>query len=466
MSFTNATDAAISFTPYATTSVWRSRISANPKIASYSAAVVATQFSGGQSNTGVRANEAGMYDYNHPKFFATATDPLVRVVCTQYCGTPDNGGVPAQIHIPAKARPAGGDDSHLDVVQPDGTEITMWGTAKTTADWTSGATLSAANTANCGSYATGQGWLASGPARRPRVSATMRALSPQPSSSPAKSITPSSSAARAPSARSIRRRTGPPPIAARAAVGPPLGGREWYDVPCATTQANSALRPWEKAILCALNQYGAYLGDDAGGGANFTDGVAPLLESEEPWNDVFGSKYTSPFAALTAQGWYSFTMTGVNHGANGTRWVGADPGVRPACHSQRTSTGSIRAPRTEHADDRGRRLPDGQPVSAARGMDRDPRLNALELPAQTEDVRVEAILARTEVVAGPERVDELRLRHDTAGPREQSVGHGRLDGGQLDLPAVDAQNAEVRVEFRSTGANGVAGRRRRDEKPY
>jgi hypothetical protein len=36
--------------------------------------------------------------------------------------------------------------------------------------------------------------------------------------------------------------------------------------PPAGAQANTALPSWEKAILCALNQYGDYFGDANNGG--------------------------------------------------------------------------------------------------------------------------------------------------------------------------------------------------------
>jgi hypothetical protein len=325
MGFANAQDYPTGFTPYAASSVWRTPISAHPTIASYSAAVVAAQFPGGRNSTPVRANEAGQWDYNHPRYFASAADPLVNVACTQYCGAADNGGVPKQIHIPAQARPAGGGDGHFDVVQPDGTEISMWAATTPSSNWTNGATVHAANVANCGSFASGQGWLASGPGPTAAgycddagIVTAAELVSGQINHAlfiigacAVGSQYPSEYAA------STDRCT--------SGVGPPLGGREWYDVPCATTQADSTLHPWEKAILCALNQYGAFVGDDLGGGSTFVGGVAPQMESEEPWYDFYGSNYTSPFAALAYQGWYSFAIANAHPAVNGTRWVGADP---------------------------------------------------------------------------------------------------------------------------------------------
>jgi hypothetical protein len=335
MGMANASDYATSFTPYASTSIWRTPISANPTIASYSASVVAVQFPNGQNNSPIRATEAGQYDYMHPRYFATASDPLVNVSCTLYCGATANGGVPAQIHIPAKARSAGGQDSHFDIVQPDGTEISMWGAAHATSDWTTGSTVSAANVANCGSFSSGAGWLANGPGPTAAgycddagIVTAAELIAGQ--INHALFVTGGCAVG-----SQYPVEYGGSTGQCASGVGPPLGGREWYDVPCAVTQANGALHPWEKAILCALNQYGAYLGDNDGSGPAFT-GLNVEVESEEPWYDFNGQNYTSPFAPLASQGWYSFSIANARGSASGIRWVGADPwqpsGVNFAAH--------------------------------------------------------------------------------------------------------------------------------------
>jgi hypothetical protein len=291
----------------------------------------------------MRANEAGTYDDAHPRFFASSSDPLVTVMCTQYCHAPDNGGVPSSIRIPAAARPGGGTDAMFSIVQPDGTEIDMWATYGSpgsntawdaphnmqTRDWQSGDTVAAGNVVNCGNLASGTGWLVNGPGA---TAAGYCQIGGQVTAAElisghinhALTITgecaignqyPSQNNASTDQCSS--------------GVGPPLGGREWYDVPCATTQATS-LRPWEKAILCALNQYGAYLGDDGSGGSYFTGGIAPELESEEPWRDFLGTgsgkaTYASPFGALAAQGWSAILVPNAIGGAAGLRWIGGDP---------------------------------------------------------------------------------------------------------------------------------------------
>jgi hypothetical protein len=320
---TNAQDYPISFTPFAPTSPFNSKISAHPTLLASSAAIVSNQFPGGQNSQTIRANEAGVFDYGHPRLVASATDPVVNVHCTLYCGAPDNGGVPATIHIPAVARPAGGQDSHIDVVQPDGTDITMWGVSKPSGNWQSGQTIAALNIANCGSVLTGQGWLPNGPGPTAAGYCTNAGI-----------ITAAELIAGQINHAIII--TGECAIGAQypaengastqqcsSGVGPPLGGREWYDVPCATTQANGALKPWEKAILCALNVYGGYMGDNGGGGVHFT-GTGAGVEDEEPWYDFNGPGYTSPFAPLAAQGWSAAHVQSYG-AAVGTRWIGASP---------------------------------------------------------------------------------------------------------------------------------------------
>jgi hypothetical protein len=321
--FQNAQEYTAGFTPYSSISPFNTKVSANPTFLSNSATIVANQFPGGQNTQTIRANEAGIYDYGHPRFIAASTDPVINIKCTEYCGAPDNGGVPATMHVPAVARPAGGSDSHMDVVQPDGTEISMWGVTRPSSNWTAGATLSAANIANCGSITTGTGWLAVGPG--PTAAGyctnagvvTANELITGQINHALIIIGQCAVGSQYPS------ENGASTQQCTSGIGPPLGGREWYDVPCATTQASSSLQPWEKAILCALNVYGGYMADNGGGGQYFT-GTGAHLEDEEPWYDFDGAGYTSPFAPLAAQGWTSVRVQSYGS-AVGTRWIGADP---------------------------------------------------------------------------------------------------------------------------------------------
>ncbi len=61
------------------------------------------------------------YSYGRPLYRATISDPLVSVRCTTYCAM---GG--AQVRIPSAARPEGGSDGHLAVIEPDATLFDSW----------------------------------------------------------------------------------------------------------------------------------------------------------------------------------------------------------------------------------------------------------------------------------------------------------------------------------------------------
>jgi hypothetical protein len=319
----NASDYPLNFTPYNGSSPFNTRVSANPTFLATSAQIVAAQFPNGQNTQTIRANEAGVYDYGHARFIAAGTDPIVSIKCTLYCGAPDNGGIPATIRVPAVARPAGGADSHMDVVQPDGTEISMWGVTKPSSNWVAGLTLTALNIANCGSIVTGTGWLVSGPGPTAAgycINAGIITAAELIAGQINHAIIITGQCA---VGSQYPSENGASTQQCTSGIGPPLGGREWYDVSCATTQASAALRPWEKAILCALNEFGGYMGDNGGGGQYFT-GTGAGLEDEEPWYDFDGPNYTSPFAPLAAQGWTTIKVQ--SYGSQtGTRWVGASP---------------------------------------------------------------------------------------------------------------------------------------------
>jgi 2-polyprenyl-6-methoxyphenol hydroxylase-like FAD-dependent oxidoreductase len=100
---------------------------------------------------------------------------------------------------------------------------------------------------------------------------------------------------------------------------------------------------------------------------------------------------------------------------------------------------------------RGVALPDGQAITAARGPNCEARGGAFELAAQPENMRVETVFARGDVLTGPNGGEQFGLRDDAAGTREQCVGHRRLDRGQFDLTAVDLHEAHVDVELDAVG---------------
>lgn len=324
----NGIEYPASWAPYnCTSSPWNQRVSASPTFASYSSGVIMTEFGGGNSQP-VRNEEAGPYDYGHPVYYASATDPIVTLHCTQYCNRVDNGGLPATVHLPALARPAGGTDAHMAVIQPDGTEIDMWATQQRTGNWTTGSTVTAQGMANCGNFASGSGFTPIGPAATAGGACVgaglLRADELLAGSIPHALFLISQCAV----GWQYPTFPGAATDTCTSGNGPPLGGRLWYDVPDATTNADLALQPWERAILNALHDYGGYLEDDLSGAANVS-GIGFLAESDQA-SVMFGT--TDPFAALTAQAWTAITIPG----SLSTRYIGADTwtpsGVNFAAH--------------------------------------------------------------------------------------------------------------------------------------
>jgi hypothetical protein len=327
-SFVNGVDYTATWAPYnCATSPWNERVSALPTYASYSSSEISVEFGNGNSQ-GVLEEEAGAYDYGHPVYYASGNDPLVNISCTQYCNRVDNGGFPATMHIPAKARPALGGDAHMAVIQPDGTEIDTWATTQPGGNWTSGGTVTAHAVANCGNFVSGSGFTPTGPAATAGGACVGAGLL-RANELLAGSINHALFlVAQCTNGSQYPAFSGASTNPCTGGSGLPLGGRLWYDVPDATTNANSSLRPWEKAVLNALHDYGGYLEDDVGG-ASAVSGIAFKAESSEP---PYANGLSDPFAALSSQGWTAITVAG----ALTLRYIGADqwnpPGVNFAAH--------------------------------------------------------------------------------------------------------------------------------------
>jgi hypothetical protein len=103
---------------YAPTSPFNVPIPPNPKLNPRSAQIVRRLLEPGPpapERAGVPSDE----DYGKPLYWARPTDPIVTV----------HGSAPVEgdrIRVPAGAKPAGADDAHLTVVQPDGWEYDFW----------------------------------------------------------------------------------------------------------------------------------------------------------------------------------------------------------------------------------------------------------------------------------------------------------------------------------------------------
>lgn len=327
-----------SFQPYAGSPIWSTPVESNPSYDPNSAAIIAAWFPGAGNGFPVRNQEPGPYDYTHPIYFAAGTDPTIHVACSGgSCVTGGANAYATSMQIPATAHPAesngnGAGDSHIGVVQPNGTEndVYCWnsggsptcdqpgGSAGNT--WSAGATMQTASGADsCGSFYSGTGQLPSTVSGNTTAGAACEGaglLSPQQLLAGHINhalflIVNCANGNEYPAESSSNTN-------ACSGTGPALGARLWYDVPDATTNASTTLQPWEKAILNALHDYGGYVMDDVNGGP-ISAGIEFVPESEEP-----AYRYGSgdQWSALAAQGWTSASIPGAP--ANYKRWFGGD----------------------------------------------------------------------------------------------------------------------------------------------
>jgi hypothetical protein len=326
------------FQPYAGSPIWSTAVHASPSYDANSTAIVDAWFPGAGNGYPVRNQEPGPYDYTHPVYFAASTDSAIKVVCSGGgCTTSGANAYATSMQIPAAARPAestsfGAGDSHLAVVQPGGGEsdVYCWNTTSTptcdqppggvSSNWTSGSTMQLAGGADsCGNFFSGSGQLPSTSVGNTTAGAACEGaglLSPQ------QLIAGQINHALFLIANCVSGTEYPVQtytnIASCGGNAPKLGARLWYDVPDATTNASTALHPWEKAILDALHDYGGYVMDTYGGAIGM--GVQFVPESEEP---AYRFGQGDQWSGLAAQGWTSATISGAPAGY--PRWTGANP---------------------------------------------------------------------------------------------------------------------------------------------
>lgn len=329
-----------SFQPYSGSAIWSRTVEANPSYDPQSSTIIAAWFPGAGNGFPVRNQEPGPYDYTHPIYFASGTDPAVSITCQSSGGCVTSGAnvVPASMRIPAVARAAesngnGAGDSHIGVVQPNGIEddLYCWNNSGSPTcnqpsggvgtNWSAGALLGPTYSGDaCGSFTSGTGQL---PVSTSGNTTAGGACEGAGVLSPAQLIAGHINHALFLITNCANGNVYPAETSAKtnacSGTGPALGARLWYDVPDATTDANTALRPWEKAILDALHDYGGYVMDDVNGGA-IGQGVQFLPESEEP---AYRYGKGDQWSGLAAQGWTATSIAGAPAGF--PRWTGADP---------------------------------------------------------------------------------------------------------------------------------------------
>jgi hypothetical protein len=111
--------------PYNDSSPFNRPLPANPRVIENSDAVVDRLVGFGNLQNMLAGRPGTSEDYGHPTYWSTPDDPYFTIHCTESWGRCALEGM--SIQIPDKARPAGGSDGHLTVVdQRTGWEYDMW----------------------------------------------------------------------------------------------------------------------------------------------------------------------------------------------------------------------------------------------------------------------------------------------------------------------------------------------------
>jgi hypothetical protein len=111
--------------PYGSSSPFNQPLPANPAVLPGGAAVIERMLGFGTPGNLVAGTADTVDDYGHPSYYSQPTDPWFTIHCTEPWGTCPIEGM--RIQIPDAARPAGGSDAHMAVIdQRQGWEYDFW----------------------------------------------------------------------------------------------------------------------------------------------------------------------------------------------------------------------------------------------------------------------------------------------------------------------------------------------------
>ncbi len=307
-----------SWRPYSSSSPFNQSTEGDP-VAANSAAMVNAVLANGLPGNLVAGNAETASDWSHPVFFAQPSDPIYTLHATEQWGNNELNGM--RIQVPANARPAGGGDGHLTVVEPDGWEYDFWraqtpppGGGTLDFSWGGRTRIDGSGTGSAGTAA-GFGNLA-GMIRAPELAAgkinhalfiVLKCASQGTSFGYGTTATANGSA----SSYVYPATHGGSSCGGGESNMPPLGARLKLAMSSAEIQALS-VPTWKKTILTALSQYGGYVGDTGGPGFGF------MFESSTSYTAIGDA---DPMVALASklglpkwEGNYVFNM------ASGVEW--------------------------------------------------------------------------------------------------------------------------------------------------
>ncbi|MBN1530820.1 MAG: hypothetical protein JW895_17290 [Thermoleophilaceae bacterium] len=252
--------ALVSCRPYGGASPFNRPVPASPKLLSGSAAVVDRLDGWGPVQQLAVGHADTSHDYFHPVYSARRTDPVFTVHCLRWTSSCEVEG--HRIRVPRGARPAGGADGHMAVIQPDGWEYDFWQVRARPAD---GGTLTVSHggrtridgdglgsDATAAEFGLAAGLISGEQIQDGRID---HALFVHVRCTNGRSVYPAAPGT-----------TGT--VCSDTSSAPPLGARIWLDMTDAQIAA-LAVPAWKKTVLRALHRYGGYVGDTTGGSVSW-----------------------------------------------------------------------------------------------------------------------------------------------------------------------------------------------------
>jgi hypothetical protein len=242
--------------PYAPTSPFNRAISSAPVVRADSAAIVARVLAFGPATNLVAGTAGTTSDWQHPTYYPQASDPLFTLHCTQAWGVCAIEGM--QVRVPDAARPAGGGDKHMTIVdQAGGWEYDLWsvsskpaGGGKLSFGWGGRTRIDGDGLGSDATAARFGNMAGSIRAQEMQAGHIDHALFMVVNCDSGAYVYPAKKAGR---------------VCADRTSAPPMGSRFQLNM-SASEIAALAVPAWKKTILTAMAEYGMYFGDTGGGG--------------------------------------------------------------------------------------------------------------------------------------------------------------------------------------------------------
>jgi hypothetical protein len=273
--------------PYSDSSPFNRTVPAAPRLAANSTAMVGRVLGFGQAANMVGGVADTPDDWGQPIYYSQPSDPVYTVHCTRAWGTCEVEGM--QVRIPSAARPAGGGDGHMAVVdQQNGWEYDFWqvqskpaGGGTISISWGGRTAIGTATADGLGSNATAAHFgILAGLIRLPELESMQinHALAMVVKCTNGTSVWPAESGTG----------TSCSSIGLSNADAPAMG--QHFYLAMSDSEINALAVPqWKKAILFALARYGAFVRDTGGGSWGFSGESGSSYTSfgrVDPWRRV------------------------------------------------------------------------------------------------------------------------------------------------------------------------------------